>query len=90
MKIQNLRTVYASLSLPDMCEWRQGVNEGPSSRSKVEQDEEVMALPELRLTWTDPGQCMERLTHVELYETLENLGRTGLPLRPNETIQFTH
>lgn len=29
VKTPNLCTVYASLSLPDMCEWRQGVNEGP-------------------------------------------------------------
>lgn len=86
-KTQNLHTVHEYLTLPNVCVWRYGVNEGQIFCSKVEQDEEVMVLPELRVTWTNPGQRMGvavyLLTHVELYETLENPGRTGPPLRLN-------
>lgn len=52
-----------------------------SSVLKVQQDEEVMVLPELRVTWTNPGQCLGvavyLLTHVEVYKGPENPGRTG-------------
>lgn len=61
-----------------------------SSVLKVQQDEEVMVLPELRVTWTNPGQCLGvavyLLTHVEVYKGPVNPGRTGPLLRLSETI----